>query len=154
MEFSWRNKCMNNISIEKFDISSLEQIRVNLETEFDNFWNSNILEKELNSDTSFYLCCKLDTEIVGFAGITIVLDIAELNNIVIKKNKRGNGYSSLLLKELIKIAKSHNCTKFNLEVACNNEIAINLYKKFGFKQVGIRTNYYKGVDALLFTLDI
>lgn len=144
---------MNNISIEKFDISSLEQIRVNLETEFDNFWNSNILEKELNSDTSFYLCCKLDTEIVGFAGITIVLDIAELNNIVIKKDKRGNGYSSLLLKELIEIAKSHNCTKFNLEVARNNEIAINLYEKFGFKRVGTRSNYYNGVDALLFTLE-
>ena len=145
---------MNNISIEKFNISDLKQIKENLETEFDNFWNSNILEKELNSDTSFYLCCKLDSEIVGFAGITIVLDTAELNNIVIRKDKRGNGYSSLLLKELIKIAKYHNCTKFNLEVASNNEIAINLYKKFGFKQVGTRTNYYKGIDALLFTLDI
>ena len=145
---------MNNISIEKFDVSDLEQIKVNLETKFDDFWNSNILERELNSDTSFYLCCKLDSEIVGFAGITIVLDTAELNNIVIRKDKRGNGYSSLLLKELIKIAKSHDCTKFNLEVAINNEIAINLYKKFGFKLVGTRTNYYKGVDALLFTLDI
>ena len=145
---------MNNISIEKFNISDLKQIKENLETEFDNFWNSNILEKELNSDTSFYLCCKLDSEIVGFAGITIVLDTAELNNIVIRKDKRGNGYSTLLLKELIKIAKYHNCTKFNLEVASNNEIAINLYKKFGFKQVGTRTNYYKGIDALLFTLDI
>ena len=145
---------MNNISIEKFDVSDLKQIRATLETEFDDFWNPNILEKELNSDTSFYLCCKLDSEIVGFAGIAIVLDTAELNNIVIKKDKRGNGYSSLLLKELIKIAKYHNCTKFNLEVANNNEIAINLYKKFGFKQVGTRTNYYKGIDALLFTLDI
>lgn len=145
---------MNNISIEKFDISDLKQIKTNLETEFDDFWNSNILEKELDNDTSFYLCCKLDSEIVGFAGITIILDIAELNNVVIKKNKRGYGYSSLLLKELIKIAKSHNCSKLNLEVASNNEIAINLYKKFGFKQVGTRTNYYKDIDALLFTLDI
>ena len=145
---------MNNISIEKFDVSDLEQIKVNLETKFDDFWNSNILERELNSDTSFYLCCKLDSEIVGFAGITIVLDTAELNNIVIRKDKRGNAYSSLLLKELIKIAKSHDCTKFNLEVAINNEIAINLYKKFGFKQVGTRTNYYHGIDALLFTLNI
>lgn len=145
---------MNNISIEKFDVSDLEQIKVNLETKFDDFWNSNVLERELNSDTSFYLCCKLDSEIVGFAGITIVLDTAELNNIVIRKDKRGNDYSSLLLKELIKIAKSHDCTKFNLEVAINNEIAINLYKKFGFKQVGTRTNYYHGIDALLFTLNI
>lgn len=145
---------MDNISIEKFDISDLEQIRDTLENEFDDFWNSNILERELNNDTSIYLCCKLDSEIIGFAGITIILDTAELNNIVIKKNKRGNGYSSLLLKELIKISKSRNCTKFNLEVASNNKIAINLYKNFGFKQVGTRPNYYHSADALLFTLDI
>ena len=41
-----------------------------------------------------------------------------------------------------------------VEATINNEIAINLYKKFGFNLVGTRTNYYKGVDALLFTLDI
>ena len=143
---------MNNISIEKFDISDLEQIRDNLENEFDDFWNPNILENELNNSSSTYLCCKLNSEIIGFAGITIVLDTAELNNIVIKKSKRGNGYSSLLLKELIKIAKEKKCKKINLEVASNNNIAVKLYEQFGFKQVGTRLKYYNGIDALLFTL--
>ena len=83
-----------------------------------------------------------------------VLDTAELNNIVIKKNERGNGYSSLLLKELINIAAQKKCNYLNLEVASNNDVAINLYKKFGFKQVGIRPNYYNGADALLLTLEI
>ena len=106
------------------------------------------------NDSSVYLCCKSDDEIIGFAGISIILDTAEINNIVIKKAKRGNGYSSLLLKKLIQIAKSKKCTKVNLEVAINNEIARSLYKKFGFVQVGKRQKYYNGIDALLFTLHI
>ena len=142
---------MENVLIEKFTLLDLNIIKDSLQTDFDDFWNYNILEKELQNNSSVYLCCKLNSEIIGFAGITIILDTAELNNIVIKKNKRGNGYSSLLLKNLIKIAKSRDCKFFNLEVASTNTIAINLYKKFGFKQVGIRPKYYDGIDALLFT---
>ena len=138
--------------IETLTKSDLESISNTLENDFDDFWNHNILSKELVNPSSVYLCCKLDNEIIGFAGITIILDTAEINNIVIKKKYRGNGYSSLLLDELIKRAKLHNCKQINLEVACNNKIAIRLYKKFGFKQVGIRRGYYNGTDALLFTL--
>ena len=145
---------MDNFTIEEFTSSDLTSIKNILEKDFDNFWNFNILEKELTNNSSIYLCIKIDSEIIGFAGISVVLDTAELNNIVIKKEQRGKGYSFLLLKELIKIAKSKGCTKINLEVAINNEIAISLYKKLGFKQVGIRPKYYNGIDALLFTLFI
>lgn len=142
----------SNILIEPFTLSDLESISISLEKDFDNFWNYNILKKELESSSSIYLCCKSDSNIIGFAGIAIVLDTAELNNIVIKKSERGKGFSSLLLESLIDVAKSHNCKQINLEVARTNEVAINLYKKFGFKQVGLRPKYYNGIDALLFTL--
>ena len=145
---------MENVLIEKFTLSDLNLIKDSLQTDFDDFWNYNILEKELQNDSSFYLCCKVNSKIIGFAGISIVLDTAELNNIVIKKDKRGNGYSALLLDNLIKIAKSRNCNFFNLEVASNNTVAINLYKKFGFKQVGMRPKYYNGKEALLYTLEL
>lgn len=143
---------MENIEIKEFTLNDLNLIANVLETEFDNFWNYNILKAELQNPSNFYLCCTHNSEIIGFAGITITLDNAELNNIVIKKQERGHGFSSLLLDELIKIAKANGCKTLNLEVASNNEVAINLYKKFGFKQVGKRKKYYNGIDALLFTL--
>ena len=145
---------MENILIEKFTPAYLSEIKNTLKTDFDDFWTYNILENELKNESSIYICCKYNTEIVGFAGISIVLDTAELNNIVIKKIQRGNGYSTVLLKELINIATQKKCKYFNLEVASNNKIAINLYKKFGFEQVGIRPNYYNKDDALLLTLKL
>lgn len=145
---------MEKILIEKFTLAYLSEIKNTLKTDFDDFWTYNILENELKNESSIYICCKYNTEIVGFAGISIVLDTAELNNIVIKKIQRGNGYSTVLLKELINIATQKKCKFFNLEVASNNKIAINLYKKFGFEQVGIRPNYYNKDDALLLTLKL
>ena len=71
-----------------------------------------------------------------------------------KKQYRGNGLSSILKKKLIECAKLNGCLSINLEVSSSNEVAINLYKKFGFKQVGIRSNYYGKSDALLFTCEI
>lgn len=139
--------------IETFSLSDLDIISDILETEFDDFWNYNILKKELENPSNIYLCCKYNSEIIGFAGITITIDTAEINNIVIKKSKRGNGYSSILLSELIKQAQSKGCSKINLEVSSKNEIAIHLYKNFGFKQVGKRPKYYNDSDALLFTIE-
>jgi ribosomal-protein-alanine N-acetyltransferase len=145
----------NNITIEKMTLEDLDSISLILETEFDDFWNYNILKSELQNSNSIYLVCKIASEIVGFAGITVILDTAELNNIVIKKSYRGNGLSSILLEQLINEAKNRNCLKLNLEVSILNTIAINLYKKFNFVQVGLRKKYYNGQeDALLYTKNL
>ena len=133
------------------DLNSIKDI---LETDFDDFWNYNILKKELEDQNSIYIVCKNNNEIVALAGITIILDTAELNYIVVKKSYRGNGISFLILEKIIDFAKKNNCQHINLEVSSLNTVAINLYKKFNFKQVGLRPNYYTNSDALLFTLDI
>lgn len=144
---------MENI-IRQFNLEDLQSISNNLETDFDNFWNYNTLKNDIKSTISSSFCYIINNQIIGFASISIILDVAELNNIVIRKSCRGNGYSSILLKYLIDFAKSKNCNKINLEVSTINNVAIKLYKKFGFKQVGIRHKYYNGIDALLFTLEL
>lgn len=144
---------MENI-IRQFNLEDLQSISNNLETDFDDFWNYNTLKNDIESTISSSFCYIINNQIIGFASISIILDVAELNNIVIRKSCRGNGYSSILLKYLIDFAKSKNCNKINLEVSTINNVAIKLYKKFGFKQVGIRHKYYNGIDALLFTLEL
>ena len=144
---------MDNITIEQMNLSHLENIKDILESDFDNFWNYNVFKNELNNKNSEYIIAKITNEIVGFAGISIILDTADITNIVVKKSFRGNGISNILLKYLIELSKSSNCNVINLEVDCNNLVAINLYKKFGFIQNGLRKNYYGRNDGLLFSLN-
>ena len=142
---------MDNIIIENMTLSNLDSISSILEKDFDNFWTYNIFKSELNNKNSKIIVAKLNDEIIGFASLSIVLDIAEITNIVVKKAFRGKGFSVLLLQKLINIAKKNNCKYINLEVNSNNIVAINLYKKFEFKQVGLRKNYYSNGDAILMT---
>lgn len=52
---------------------------------------------------------------------------------------------------LTNFCKNKRISKINLEVNSSNDTAINLYKKWNFKQVGIRKKYYKNGNGLLFT---
>lgn len=140
---------LNEVKISKMSIKDLDTIKNILEDEFDNFWNYNILSSELKSSNSKYFVLKQADEIIGFAGILIVLDEAEITNIVIKKSYRGKHLSSILMKYLITYCVENNIKKIHLEVCSKNKIAINLYTKFGFTQVGLRKKYYKNSDAIL-----
>lgn len=140
---------LNEVKISKMSIKDLDTIKNILEDKFDNFWNYNILSSELKSSNSKYFVLKLANEIIGFAGILVVLDEAEITNIVIKKSYRGKHLSSILMKYLITYCVENNIKKIHLEVSSKNKIAINLYTKFGFTQVGLRKNYYKNSDAIL-----
>ena len=58
-----------------------------------------------------------------------------------------------MLEELINIAKERKLKDITLEVNVNNIPAINLYKKYNFKEVGIRKKYYNNTDdAIIMTL--
>ena len=50
---------------------------------------------------------------------------------------------------LITDAIDNGCDNITLEVSNNNQVGINLYKKYGFMKVAERKNYYKNSDAIL-----
>ena len=77
----------------------------------------------------------MNGEILGFAGILINFDVVEIMNIVVKKSYRNQGIGKVLLSELINLAKQTKLNSLVLEVNSKNEIAIELYKKFEFKEV-------------------
>ena len=85
----------NKIQIDSMKISDLENIKDNLESDFDNFWNYNVFKSELENPNSVYFVVKYNNEILGFAGVLIVLDEADITNIVIKKSYRGNRHFKL-----------------------------------------------------------
>ena len=143
----------NNLAILTMNLSDLDEIKYNLESDFDGFWDYATLKDELSSAFSKYFVAKDSNSIVGFAGIKIILDEAELMNIVTRKDMRSQGIASFMLEQLISYCKSSKIKSLNLEVNVQNSIAINLYKKYNFKEVGLRKKYYDNTyDAILMTL--
>ncbi len=142
---------MDNLIFSKMCLWDLDSISNILVSEFDDFWNYDIFKNELASKSSLYFVAKSSNEIVGFIGIKLVLDEADIMNIVVKKSFRGNHVGSFLLNNLLLEISNLNINKINLEVNCENTVAICLYKKFGFSEVGVRKKYYGDDSAILMT---
>ncbi len=138
-----------DIKILPMTFQDLEQISPILITDFDEFWSSSVLAEELKSENSTYLVAKLDDKIVGFAGIKVMLNQADIMNIVVKKDFRNQGIGTLLLKRLLDLAKENKISDITLEVMEENYSAIHLYKKFGFEQIAVRKNYYQDKNAIV-----
>lgn len=114
------------------------------------FSDYNVTKNEFNHIRGIYV----DNILIGFIDFSIMYERAELNYIFIIDDYRRMGYSSKLMKYMIDKCKSLDVKSITLEVKINNLNAINLYKKFDFKQIGIRDKYYNGIDALLMEMKV
>ena len=122
---------------------------------YDDFWTFGVFKDELSNSNCHYIVAVEDEAIIGFGGISVVLDEANINNIAVRVDKRNNKIGSRILKNLIETSKSLNCSFITLEVNIKNLPAIKLYENFGFKNLGIRKNYYNGqTDAYIMKLEV
>ncbi len=87
---------------------------------------------------------KIQGEIISFCLVERKKKKNEANIflIAVKDNYRNKGLGYRILNYCIKNAKKEGINNFFLHVSANNEIAINLYKKFGFEIIKIIDNYY------------
>ena len=144
-----------DLRIEKMTLTDLNSIQNILFTEFDNFWTYSTFKQELECENSYFIVAKNSNEIVGFAGLKVIVDEADIMNIVVKKSFRHNGIGSILLEYLISYAKDKNLKTITLEVNEHNLSAIRLYDKFNFDHIGIRKKYYNGEsDAIIMSKNL
>ncbi len=99
-----------------------------------------------------YIAYYIDNIVVGYLVYLLIYDRVEIDYIFVKEEYRSRKIASNMLEYLIDISKKQNVFNITLEVRENNENAIKLYTKYGFKKVAIRKGYYEGIDGLLMEL--
>lgn len=139
------------IIIRKMNLEDFEKIRANLKSDFDDFWNEHVFEKELQNEYSTYFVGLDGESIVGFAGVWQSVDVMHVTNIVVRKDMRNRKIGMKLLDKLISYAEEKNMEGITLEVNEENIIAQKLYKRFEFIEVGIRKKYYDDKNGIIFT---
>ncbi len=93
--------------------------------------------------------------VVGYAVLVYREGEAKIMSIAVKKEFRRRGIGKMLLREAIKKAKEKGSRRLLLEVRVSNVAAQQLYKKFGFRVVGVLESYYSdGESAYLMNLDL
>ena len=91
----------------------------------------------------------IDDNVVGYLKYALIYDKMEIDNLFVLEEFRNKQIGSKLLSYLIDIAINNNVINITLEVRESNEVAKNLYKGFGFREVAIRKFYYGDEDGIL-----
>ncbi|MCH5321400.1 MAG: ribosomal protein S18-alanine N-acetyltransferase [Eubacterium sp.] len=105
---------------------------------FSNPWSKEDLEKQIDSVTSHFLVADVDGRAVGYMGLQIFSGEGYVTNVAVLPEFRGQGIAQALINEQMK----NKMDFITLEVRESNIPAIRLYEKTGYKNVGIRPNFY------------
>lgn len=117
-------------------------------------WSKQTFINEIldNSFASYFIALE-DGDVVGYAGIWVVMDEAHVTTLAVTPAKHGQRIGHALLRQLLTDALSKGAERMTLEVRPSNNIAQKLYRQYGFVACGTRPKYYSDEDALIMWLD-
>ena len=97
-----------------------------------------------------------ERRVVAFSNYWVVADEVHLLNLATHPSERRSGHASRLLGRIIDVGRERQCRFVTLEVRRSNAAALRLYRRFGFRAVGVRPNYYAEdqEDAIVMLLDL
>lgn len=90
---------------------------------------------------AYFLCLKDSGELLGWIMIDKAFDyltgdeVGWINDLYVKANHRGKGFSKLLIQEAFNEFKKNGYSDVRLNVYAHNETAMKLYEKMGFQDV-------------------
>lgn len=116
-------------------------------------WNEAMLEEELYNDTASFIVAEgEDGQVLGYAGLHVILDEGYIDNVAVRPSCRRQGLADRLLDVFLRFGEA-NLAFLTLEVRPSNTAAVALYEKNGFREAGRRKDYYDDPkeDALLLT---
>ena len=116
-------------------------------------WSEAMLEDALfDPQASFLVAEDEEGNILGYAGLHVILDEGYIDNVAVERDARRHGVASALLDVFCRFGTA-NLAFLTLEVRSSNAPAISLYEKFGFFRAGLRKGYYQHPreDAVIMT---
>ena len=119
-----------------------EQTEILMKECFSVTWSVDALKEMFHTKGYCSFLAKEETEVIGYIGMKVVLDEADITNVAVLPAYRKKGIARKLLQQLLDEARQQGIYSIYLEVRDSNAAAITLYKHAGFKEVGQRKNYY------------
>lgn len=88
-----------------------------------------------------------DSGIIGYFVLMIALDEAHLLNLSVASTQQNQGYGRKLLRHASDLARQGGAVSMILEVRKSNLRAQEIYRRYGFEQIGMRKGYYPNSDT-------
>ena len=115
-------------------------------------WSEQAYVEACEKENYLYLAAVDETgNAVGMCGLIVGPFEAEVMNVAVHPDYRGQGIARKLMTALMEAGASRGVTEYTLEVRVSNVGAIHIYEAHGFVGEGIRPGFYRmpTEDALI-----
>ncbi|OPX84522.1 MAG: ribosomal-protein-alanine N-acetyltransferase [Pelotomaculum sp. PtaB.Bin104] len=114
-------------------------------------WSRQVFFSEIQNKFAHYIVAMNDGLVVGYIGMWLILDEAQVTNIAVHPSYRSKNIGRMLMLEMTKRAVLRGINRMTLEVRPSNLAARHLYTTMGFIEKGIRKRYYtdNNEDAII-----
>ena len=127
-------------------------------------WSAELFRRELEHDWSTILVAAEPLTsaphgselIVAFLIFWLVHDEVHILNVAVEPAHRRKGVARALMTEAERRANQAGAALLTLEVRRSNQAALDLYRDFNYRAVGVRPNYYvdEGEDAIVMVKEL
>ncbi|MDN4490052.1 ribosomal protein S18-alanine N-acetyltransferase [Demequina sp. SYSU T00068] len=114
-------------------------------------WSRDLITEDFRYGLTRYRGLEVDGALAGYAVYGFDGDAFHLMNLAVVPAMRGRGLGRALMEDFMAEARRLGAPDAWLEVAVTNQVALALYRSYGFEDVRVRRKYYQpeGVDALV-----
>ena len=144
-----------NYHLTTMTAEHIPQIAALEKTCFSHPWSEELLRQALwNEAAAIVVAEGEDGTVLGYAGVSTVLDEGYIDNVAVDPRFRRQGVADELVAALARFGRA-KLVFLTLEVRASNAPAIALYAKHGFQEAGRRKHYYDDPreDAIIMTLE-
>jgi ribosomal-protein-alanine N-acetyltransferase len=144
--------------IEPMKLSDLDAVMEIERVSFRSPWSRQVFLEEMSRDWAHVDVVRdaVTRQVVAFGNYWLVADEVHVLNLASLPQARRAGHASRMLAHMIDFARRELCRYVTLEVRRSNAAALRLYRRFAFRAVGVRPNYYAEdqEDAIVMLLDL
>ncbi len=138
-----RKKAVEAVNIRRMVAGDAEEVAAIEAATFSVPWTVSGFKTALERRDTIFFVAEREKRIIGYAGFYISMDEADITNVAVAAGERKKGIGEMLMQAVIDTCKSKDVHMIGLEVRAGNEPAKQLYRKLGFKEVGLRKGFYE-----------
>lgn len=134
---------MADIVVRKMEERDLDEVASIEAAAFSIPWTRKSIKEAMETPENVYVVCTVDGVVAGYCGMWTVLGEGNITNVAVAPEYRRQGIADRIMDEVERRGKEIPLDIFFLEVRKSNEAAHNLYLKHGFRDIGVRKNFYE-----------
>jgi ribosomal-protein-alanine N-acetyltransferase len=152
------NRSSRRIAIAPMTLADVDEIMEIERVAFRSPWSREVFLEELGRDWAYVDILREPPggALRAFVNYWLIRDEVHILNVATHPEARRHGHAGRMLDHVVEFARRRRCRYVTLEVRRSNHGAIRLYRKHGFRPVGIRPNYYAEdhEDAIVMLLEL